>query len=202
MDNQIKVAIYDPQQSIRQSYSAPKCDEYSSFLTPHLRVPITISKDTDIITLNVSGRKFRTRKSISSQAQWFSTTFATWTNDDDILSDGSMYVEANPDAFPYLLDFICESAYFPLLRSKEKGFNYTLYSYLEQDAPFYGCVSLEKWIHDGGYTEAIITTRLVEPSHGVCVAGDVTTHHSVVREGDDRYACTVDRHGDDVDACL
>ncbi|KAF1919627.1 hypothetical protein BDU57DRAFT_422072, partial [Ampelomyces quisqualis] len=109
------------------------------------------------IDLDVSGYRFRTRKSVLSISPSFKNLLTRWEDCTDIQPDGSLYIDANPLTFRHLLDLMRRPSRFPLFWTKEGGFDYALYANLEEEADFFLVESLRDWIREGGYTKAIVT---------------------------------------------
>jgi hypothetical protein len=107
------------------------------------------------ITLDVSGRKFRTTKSVLSVSPYFEALFARWEDCIHLQEDGSYYVDADPDAFECLLNFMRRPSKFPLYWTRQDGFNYVLYSKVEAEADFFMLEGLRDWIKKQKYLEAV-----------------------------------------------
>ncbi|KAF1846519.1 uncharacterized protein K460DRAFT_367277 [Cucurbitaria berberidis CBS 394.84] len=114
----------------------------------------------DLITLDVDGRKFRTRKSTLQNCGYFSGIlsgrFAI-----ELLPDGSLPVDADPDVFPTLLNYLRTPSTYPLLWTQEKGFDYVGYNKLLAVADFFGLEDLKQWIQKKTYLKAITTYHRV-----------------------------------------
>jgi hypothetical protein len=110
---------------------------------------------SNTIVLDVSGRMFRMSKSVSSVSPYFHNLFERWEGGADIQADGSYYVDADPDAFEHLLNFMRCPAKFPLCWTKKHGFDYALYNRLEAEADYFMLEGLRDWIKNERYLEAV-----------------------------------------------
>lgn len=141
------------------------------------------------ITLNVSGTRFCTRKSVLSISPYFHDILVLGNRSVDIQPDGSLYVDADPLTFLHLLNFMRRPSKFPLFWTGDKGFDYMLYSSLEKEADDFGLESLRDWIREGGYTKAIVTTVTTLPTNEGLGTGDVTVQHFNVHQGGNYFTC-------------
>ncbi|KAF2797853.1 hypothetical protein K505DRAFT_213414, partial [Melanomma pulvis-pyrius CBS 109.77] len=111
--------------------------------------------DSDIIILDVSGRKFRTRKDTLATSDYFKGLVSRWGDSADRQEDGSYFIDADPEVFEHLLGFMRRPSRFPLYWTKEKGFDYVLYNKLEAEADFFLLHDLRDWIHQKQYLNAV-----------------------------------------------
>lgn len=109
-----------------------------------------------ILTLNVGGRKFQTLKStLRSESGLFRNQLSdrfSW----EPQADGSYFLDANPNLFEHLLDFMRRPSVFPLFYTKAHGFDYNLYNRLEIEAEYFQMDTLHAWIKEKKYLRAII----------------------------------------------
>jgi hypothetical protein len=115
----------------------------------------TITAHRNTIILDVSGRKFRTTTSVLSVSPYFESLFARWKDCVDLQEDRSYYVDADPDIFEHLLNFMRRPSRFPLYWTKQDGFDYVLYSKLEAEADYYMLEALREWIKVKRYLGAL-----------------------------------------------
>jgi hypothetical protein len=109
---------------------------------------------TDHILLDVSGRKIRTRKSTLQTSEYFNSMLSgRWTI--DLLPDGSLPIDADPEIFSILLGYMRRPTVYPLLWTKEQGFDYVTYNKLMAEADFFGLDDLKNWILQRKYLKAI-----------------------------------------------
>lgn len=137
----------------------------------------------DQITLDVSGRKFRTSKSVLEVAPYFKNLLDRWEDGADLQTDGSYYVDADADTFGHLLSFMRRPSRFPLYWTKKDGFDYALYSRVEAEADYFMLEGLRDWIKQRKYLQAISAVL----STGSAVkyqrlGGDVVIEKYVVRK--------------------
>ena len=98
---------------------------------------------SSLITLNVSGRQFRTTKSTIFRSPYFQILIQ---QRDNKMPDGSTFIDADPDVFEYVLSFLRRPSRFPLFWTEEKGFDYVLYNKLEAAADHFCLNDLRDWI--------------------------------------------------------
>jgi hypothetical protein len=109
------------------------------------------------IILDVSGRKFRTSKSVLSVSPYFESLLTRWEDCADLQADGSYYVDADADTFEHILNFMRRPSRFPLYWNKKDGFDYALYCRqavlttlhkysAKDDQKFAGDVIVEKYV--------------------------------------------------------
>jgi len=109
---------------------------------------------TDHIILDVDGRKHRTRKSILSDCAYFANLLSgRWPV--DMLPDGSLPIDADPETWPIIFTYIKRPTVFPLLWTREKGFDYVTYNKLMAEADFFGLDDLKDWIRQKKYMKAV-----------------------------------------------
>jgi hypothetical protein len=111
----------------------------------------------DRIVLDVSGRKYKTRMSTLRVSPYFDTLLTRWDDCSDRQMDGSYFIDADPDAFQHVLDFMRRPSRFPLFWTKETGFNYALYNKLEAEADYFGLDDLHDWLRGKRYVDAVKT---------------------------------------------
>jgi hypothetical protein len=109
------------------------------------------------ITLDVSGRKYRTQKATLESSPYFQNLLARWDDCSDRQEDGSYFIDADADTFQYVLDYMRRPSKFPLFWTKATGFNYALYNALEAEADYFLLHDLRGWIQEARYLNAIKT---------------------------------------------
>lgn len=113
---------------------------------------------TDIITLDVSGTKLKTTRSTLEYSRYFKALLSeAWNDGNGQQQDGSYFVDADPETFPHILNFLRHPAKFPLFWTKETGFDYALYNKLEAAADFFCIDDLRSWIRNERYKGAVKT---------------------------------------------
>lgn len=108
-----------------------------------------------LIILDVSGRKFQTQKATLQTSLYFQNLLARWDDCADRQKDGSCFVDADPDAFQHILDFMRRPSKFPLFWTKETSFDYALYNKLEAEAEYSLLHDLRDWLRQKRYLDAI-----------------------------------------------
>lgn len=110
-----------------------------------------------LIVLDVSGRKYQTQRASLQTSPYFQNLLARWDDCRDRQEDGSYFIDADPDAFQYILDFMRRPSRFPLFWTKETGFDYALYNKLETEADYFLLHDLRDWIGKKRYLDAVKT---------------------------------------------
>jgi len=117
--------------------------------------------ETDHITLDVDGHKYRTTKSILKNCDYFASLLSgRWPV--DLLPDGSLPVDTDPEIWPALFAYIKRPTMYPLLWTREKGFDYVGYNKLLAEADFFGLPELQEWIKQKKFLEVIKTGYKME----------------------------------------
>ncbi|KAK3045484.1 protein homooligomerization [Extremus antarcticus] len=106
---------------------------------------------SQVITLDVGGRKFVTTQSTLTEGSTFfaSLLSTTWAGG-RLQKDGDLFVDADPEIFAHLLAFLRRSKP-PLFWTRTEGFNLALYAALQEEARFFGVSKLEDWISSKKY---------------------------------------------------
>jgi hypothetical protein len=140
----------------------------------------------DQIILDVSGRKFRTQKSVLSVSPYFEHLFERWQDSADLQADGSFYADADADTFEHLLNFMRRPSRFPLYWTKKDGFDYALYCRVEAEADYFMLEGLRDWIKQQKYLKVVAT---VSRTHNVeghqYLEGDFAIERYIVRKAGD-----------------
>ena len=153
------------------------------------------------ITLDVSGRKFRTSKSVLSVSPYFRNLFDRWADGADHQADGSYSVDADANTFEHLLSFMRRPSRFPLYWTKEDGFDYALYNSVEADADFFMLEGLRDWIKQRKYLEAVsVVVRTGSAAKEQRLDGDVVIEKYVNRRGG-FILCPLALHQDPENGC-
>ena len=108
-----------------------------------------------LIVLDVSGRKYKTQKITLQASPYFRSLFARWDQGSDKQEDDSYFIDADPDAFQYILDFMRRPAKYPLFWTKQTGFDYALYNKLESEADYFLLHDLRDWLRNKSYLDAV-----------------------------------------------
>jgi hypothetical protein len=110
-----------------------------------------------LIVLDVSGRKYQTQKATLQTSPYFQNLLARWDDCSDRQEDGSYFIDADPDAFQHILEFMRRPSKFPLFWTKETSFDYALYSKLEAEADYFLLHDLRDWLRKKRYLDAVKT---------------------------------------------
>jgi hypothetical protein len=110
-----------------------------------------------LIVLDVSGRKYQTQKATLQTSPYFQNLLARWDDCSDRQEDGSYFIDADPDAFQHILEFMRRPSKFPLFWTKETGFDYALYNKLEAEADYFLLHDLRDWLRKKRYLDAVKT---------------------------------------------
>jgi hypothetical protein len=70
-------------------------------------------------------------------------------------SDGSYFIDADPELFEHLLRFMRRPSVFPLFYNTIQGFDYGLYSRLQEEANYFQIDTLYEWIKEKQYLLAV-----------------------------------------------
>ena len=119
-------------------------------------------QDTNIVILNVGGRKFHTIRETLESSKWLKSMADCWQDNLIRQSDGSIFVDADPEVFEHVLNFMRRPQTFPLFWSKEKGFDLAMYNKLAAEADYFLLHDLRDWIRAGTFTDAIKTNIIVQ----------------------------------------
>ncbi|KAF1829515.1 hypothetical protein BDW02DRAFT_634380 [Decorospora gaudefroyi] len=107
------------------------------------------------ITLDVSGRQYRTCKATLQTSPYFQNLLARWDECGDRQEDGSYFIDADPDVFQHVLQFMRRPSKFPLFWTEETGFDYALYNKLEAEADYFLLHDLRDWLREKRYVDAV-----------------------------------------------
>jgi hypothetical protein len=113
------------------------------------------------IILYVNGRKLLERKTTLQTSPHFENMLSGRWNV-DLLPDGSLPIDSDEDIFLILLGYMRRPTAFPLLWTREKGFDYVTYNKLLAEADFYGLSDLKAWIKERKFLAAVKTTHKIE----------------------------------------
>ncbi|KAF2793744.1 hypothetical protein K505DRAFT_325268 [Melanomma pulvis-pyrius CBS 109.77] len=116
------------------------------------------SSNSSFIILDVGGRKFRTIKATLIHYTYFNSLIDERFNNQQ--EDGSYFIDADPDVFEHVLDFMRRGTTFPLFWSKEKGFDFALYNKLSCEADYFGLHDLRDWIRKKKFQRGIYASGI------------------------------------------
>lgn len=118
-----------------------------------------------LIELQVGERRFTTRASTLIDG---STTLAGIISDrfsSSRSSDGSYFVDADPDLFEHLLRYMRRNVVLPVFYN-ENGFDHALYRALQVEADYFNIQPLNTWLKEKGYLRAVSVQYLVDERKG------------------------------------
>jgi hypothetical protein len=117
------------------------------------------------ITLQVGERHFTTLAStlIDGSAYFASLLSGRWP--DSQSSDGSYFVDADPDLFEHILRFLRRGV-LPIIYDKSRGFDHAFYQALREEAGYFGIKPLREWAEERTYTRAVTIKYSVEEVSG------------------------------------
>jgi hypothetical protein len=156
-----------------------------------------------LIVLDVSGCVYRTHKATLQTSPYFRNLMERWDDCCDRQENGSLFVDADPNTFQHILDFMRRPSKFPLFWTKQTGFDYALYNKLEEEADYFLLHDLRDWIKETRYLDAVRTLVEIQAlsedeiitgkyQNRVYVDGEVQSHFgSYSGEKRVRNACTI-----------
>jgi hypothetical protein len=164
-----------------------------------------------LIILDVSGCRYRAHKVTLQACPYFRNLMARWDDSYDRQEDGSFFVDADPNTFQHVLNFMRRPSRFPLFWTKEAGFNYALYNKLEAEADYFLLHDLRDWIRQKRYLQAIQVTietkalneyQLYDGRNSQISGPDVEIQSFFgCYSGERRYCCPLGIHSDDTKRC-
>ncbi|KAF2750470.1 hypothetical protein M011DRAFT_474903 [Sporormia fimetaria CBS 119925] len=154
------------------------------------------------ITLNVNGTLFHTTTSTLRYSPRLASIFtpgAPWRSE---LRNGQYIIDADPAVFSHILQFMRRPTHYPVFWSKDKGFDYNLYTLVQAEAEYFQLNDLRRWIFNGSYERCIETAFLVPVREPIKTdhlrflqlknyskEGDVKVEHHVVVSKLEVFAC-------------
>jgi hypothetical protein len=144
-----------------------RSDRFQYHIPPHQHQTIM---PPSLVTLNVSGRIYKTRPSTLSTSPYFTALLARWDSGADLQDDGSYFIDADADTFEHILTFMRRPSKFPLYWTHEHGFDYALYNKIETEADFFLLHGLRDWVRAKRYMDAVKTVvevRVLAEGHVV-----------------------------------
>ncbi|KAF1935268.1 hypothetical protein EJ02DRAFT_507148 [Clathrospora elynae] len=117
--------------------------------------PVATPSYPKVLTLNVGGREFKTSlDTLCAESGFFAAQFSdrwTWAPE----TDGSYFLDADPNLFEHLLRFMRRPGVFPLFYDNATGHDYDLYNQLEAEADYFQMDALYGWIKEKTYLQAV-----------------------------------------------
>ena len=115
----------------------------------------SLTVNPNIITLDVSGRQFKTQRATLQTSPYFRNLLIRWNDSIDKQEDGSYFIDADPDTFQHILNYMRRPSKFPLFWTKEASFDYALYNKIETEADYFLLHNLRDWIRKKRYLDAV-----------------------------------------------
>ncbi|KAJ0370501.1 hypothetical protein COL922a_014331 [Colletotrichum nupharicola] len=108
---------------------------------------------SEIIELQVGQQRFTAlRSSLVEQSTYFKALRSGRWN---ARADGSYFVDADPDLFAHILNYLRRPDVFPLFYDNVKDHDFLKYYALLAEARYFGIDALAKWIEDRGYAKVL-----------------------------------------------
>ncbi|KAI4234784.1 MAG: hypothetical protein L6R40_006663 [Gallowayella cf. fulva] len=122
-------------------------------------------------------------------------------------SDGSFFVDADPEVFKHILRFLRHGVY-PLCYDKSKGHDFVMYAAIHQLASYLLVEDLMKWLSKAQYLNAVMieTTARVEDDEdglGGTQSSDTTVEYYPTGRTVKKYVCPrgISKHYDNPRGC-
>lgn len=123
------------------------------------------SSTSEPIVLQVGEQRFLTsRDTLSRSHHLHALASGRW--DSNTQSDGSFFIDADPEIFKHILRFLRHGVY-PLCYDKAKGHDFAMYAAIQKQADYLVIPKLVKWLSQGQYTSAITTATMAQIVEGV-----------------------------------
>ena len=150
-----------------------------------------------IITLDVGGRQFKTYRETLKISSCLYAMLGEAHGADHCQSNGSYFIDADPNVFEHLLSFMRRPTTFPLFWDYATGFDFALYQKLQDDAERFNVESLYQWIKNQEFRSIVWTEIKMQPIRGreamgtsmERVAADAETENYVFNETKRVYLC-------------
>ncbi|KAH8655701.1 BTB/POZ protein [Xylariales sp. PMI_506] len=108
----------------------------------------------DTITLDVGGRRYKTFRSTLNRANLFKNI--DW--EENTQEDGSIFIDADPDLFEHILQFL-RRGIMPVLWNLKDGHDYPTYNALLEEARHFQIPELISWLQEKRY-QIVVQTQL------------------------------------------
>jgi hypothetical protein len=136
-------------------------------MTPSTQIDDFHENRSEIIELQVGQQRFTAlRSTLVEQSTYFKSLLSGRWN---TRADGSYFVDADPDLFAHILNYLRRPDVFPLFYDNVKGHDFLKYYALLAEARYFGIDALAKWIEDRGYAKVLsfeyTFERFEEPDH-------------------------------------
>ncbi|KAI4266792.1 MAG: hypothetical protein LQ337_008661 [Flavoplaca oasis] len=167
--------------------------------------PYTPASSVPVI-LEVGEQRFKVSKDTLSGSHMLAAKVSErWSSDSQ--TDGSYFVDADPEIFKHILRFLRHGVY-PLCYDKANGHDFATYAAIQQQADYLVIPKLVKWLDESQYMKAITTYIVARTEEGVneldraTDSSTKTTFHPTWRTVK-KYVCPrrIAAHYDDARRC-
>ncbi|MCJ1320078.1 hypothetical protein MMC15_005415 [Xylographa vitiligo] len=159
------------------------------------------------VTLQVGERRLTTTEDTLTRSSHYFARMLSGRWPCEAQEDGSYFVDADGTVFEHVLRYLRHNV-FPVHYDREKGHDFGLYAAMLEQARFFGVDSLEKWLRNKNYFEAVRTeyhTRPVDNVYSIndVVRSDVELEYHPSWTPKRVYVCPrrITVHRDNPDAC-
>ncbi|KAL8882102.1 MAG: hypothetical protein Q9192_007644, partial [Flavoplaca navasiana] len=117
------------------------------------------------LILQVGEQRFHVSKDTLSGSHMLAAKVSErWSSDSQ--TDGSYFVDADPEIFKHILRFLRHGVY-PLCYDKAKGHDFATYTAIQQQADYLVIPKLVKWLNESQYMKAITTYIVARTEEGI-----------------------------------
>ncbi|KAK8196947.1 uncharacterized protein BKA78DRAFT_340689 [Phyllosticta capitalensis] len=140
---------------------APSTVQPSSDAGDDKKAPCELSISDGPITLQVCTRRFvTTRDTLRSGSPYFEALLSSrWAH--NVQSDGSIFIDADPDLFAHILRFLRREVY-PVFFDVDKGHDYALYTALQEEGRYFRIDKLFQWLEEKRYLKVVIVQPILD----------------------------------------
>ncbi|KAF2645295.1 hypothetical protein P280DRAFT_116575 [Massarina eburnea CBS 473.64] len=121
--------------------------------------PAATGLPSDLVTLNISSTSPQhtivTARSTLRTSPYFNNLLSRWEDGTETLPNGAIFIDAEPEIFKHVLDYMRRPTVFPLFWTREKGFDHVLYAKVMAEADFFMLEDLRDWIRGREYMKAV-----------------------------------------------
>lgn len=117
------------------------------------------------VVLQVGEIRFTTLASTLSDKSSFFAALLSERWDNSRSSDGSYFVDADPDLFAHILRYLRRGV-LPVVYDKTRGFDHAFYQALHEEAGYFGIEPLRKWVEKKDYLKAVTIQYSAEEFKG------------------------------------
>lgn len=167
----------------------------SNATAPETPYPLSPSSKR-MIELRIGERVFTTTADTLTAGSGYFASLLSGRWDKNLHADGSYSIDADGATFEHVLRFLRHEV-FPIFYDNAKGFDFTLYRLLLDQAQYFHIPKLEGWIKNKNYLDAVKIRREVKVLEGSDIkyldgtSGDVRVEHFPIwgPTGNKIYVC-------------